>query len=56
MCQDLQDEVFQCYQKNPSEPLNCSKQVKAFTSAVEKARLVGIIYKLTSANMYFKMG
>lgn len=39
VCQDLQDEVFQCYQKNPSEPLNCSKQVKAFTSAVEKARL-----------------
>ena len=42
VCQDLQDEVYHCYQKNPSEPLNCSQQVRAFTAAVEKARQVSL--------------
>jgi hypothetical protein len=40
VCQDLQQEVYECYQNNMKQPLNCSRQVKAFTEAVQKAREV----------------
>ncbi|XP_053378310.1 MICOS complex subunit MIC19-like [Mercenaria mercenaria] len=45
VCQDLQHEVYECYQNHRKEPLNCSKQVKAFTDAVEKARRNAIMTK-----------
>lgn len=38
VCQDLQQEVYECYQNHLKEPLRCSAKVKAFTDAVEKAR------------------
>jgi len=38
VCQDIQQEVFHCYQNNPKQTLNCSSQVRAFTSCVDDAR------------------
>ncbi|XP_060575049.1 MICOS complex subunit MIC19-like [Ruditapes philippinarum] len=47
VCQDLQQEVYECYQNNMKQPLNCSRQVKAFTEAVQKARENAIMTKQT---------
>ena len=38
VCQDIQQDVFQCYQTNPKQTLNCSSHVRAFTSCVDDAR------------------
>ncbi|OWF43584.1 MICOS complex subunit Mic19-like [Mizuhopecten yessoensis] len=38
VCQDIQQDVFHCYQNNPEQTLNCSSQVRAFTSCVDDAR------------------
>ncbi|XP_060064631.1 MICOS complex subunit MIC19-like [Ylistrum balloti] len=38
ICQDIQQDVFHCYQSNPKQTLNCSAQVRAFTSCVDDAR------------------
>ncbi|CAL1538994.1 unnamed protein product, partial [Lymnaea stagnalis] len=42
VCQDLQLKVLECYQTNPNEILNCSGIVDAFTTCVERARMVCI--------------
>ncbi|BFZ10852.1 hypothetical protein BsWGS_13892 [Bradybaena similaris] len=39
VCQDLQARVFECYQSNPREVLNCSALVTAFTTCVDRARM-----------------
>ncbi|XP_033746095.1 MICOS complex subunit MIC19-like [Pecten maximus] len=38
VCQDIQQDVFHCYQSNPKQTLNCSTHVRAFTSCVDDAR------------------
>ncbi|XP_033647121.1 MICOS complex subunit Mic19-like [Asterias rubens] len=38
ICQKLQDEVLKCYAANPGRALNCSQEVKAFTTCVEHSR------------------
>ncbi|WAR26252.1 MIC19-like protein [Mya arenaria] len=43
VCQDLQQEVYNCYQEHYKESLRCSTQVKAFTQAVERERRNALI-------------
>ncbi|XP_070558256.1 MICOS complex subunit MIC19-like [Ptychodera flava] len=38
ICKDLQEEVLKCYSMNPKEMLNCTAEVRAFTSCVEETR------------------
>lgn len=38
VCQNIQQDVYQCYRSNPKQTLNCASQVKAFTSCVDDAR------------------
>ncbi|KAK3578759.1 hypothetical protein CHS0354_035663 [Potamilus streckersoni] len=38
VAQDLQQEVFDCYQANPKQTLHCSEVVKKFSACVETAR------------------
>ncbi|XP_074644773.1 MICOS complex subunit mic25a-like [Tubulanus polymorphus] len=38
VCQDLQQAVLECYQKNPKQSLLCSTQVKDFMQCVEDTR------------------
>ena len=40
VCQDLQAKVYECYLGNPKQTLNCSAEVRAFSTCVERARQV----------------
>lgn len=40
VCPDLQTKVYQCYQANPDQTLECSSVVRAFVDCVERARQV----------------
>ena len=54
ICQKLQDEVLKCYAANPGRALNCSQEVKAFTTCVEHSRTVSIkhSFQTTQSNSY----
>ncbi|XP_064606534.1 MICOS complex subunit MIC19-like [Liolophura sinensis] len=38
LCQDFQQQVYQCYKANSDKTLMCSPEVRQFTSCVETAR------------------
>lgn len=40
VCQEFQAQVLKCYQENPTDILNCSALVNAFTACVNRARVV----------------
>ncbi|CAC5414027.1 CHCHD3 [Mytilus coruscus] len=45
VCSDLQTKVYQCYQSNPDQTLECSSVVKAFVDCVERARQNALLRK-----------
>lgn len=46
VCPDLQTKVYQCYQANPDQTLECSSVVRAFVDCVERARQVSFLYQV----------
>ncbi|KAK7102508.1 MICOS complex subunit MIC19-like [Littorina saxatilis] len=45
VCQDLQKRVYECYLANPKQTLNCSVEVRAFSTCVERARQNALLRK-----------
>ncbi|CAG2242122.1 MICOS complex subunit MIC19-like [Mytilus edulis] len=45
VCPDLQTKVYQCYQANPDQTLECSSVVRAFVDCVERARQNALLRK-----------
>ncbi|KAL8621155.1 hypothetical protein ACOMHN_004826 [Nucella lapillus] len=45
VCQNMQSKVYECYLDNPKQTLNCSAQVRAFSTCVERARQNALLRK-----------
>ncbi|BFZ08620.1 hypothetical protein BsWGS_11659 [Bradybaena similaris] len=51
VCQEFQAQVLKCYQENPTDILNCSSLVNAFTACVNRARVDQTLFHIQEAKV-----
>ena len=53
-CQQLKNEVLNCYKQNPTQALKCSQQVRDFLKCVELSQMVSLHSCCYKINSYFR--